>query len=139
MVHQQSGPSYRGGSRIMKFIATSASAREEDYKTDEEKATPVADVPFASLAPVLLSVMFAAMGGIAFGYHVAILNGPLELVASQLGFGAEQSLIGGVRSAFHYQSLEGRTLREVQLNNTMASLRVEIVNSMLLHFSGFRP
>ncbi len=136
---QQSGPSYRGGGRVMKFSVTSAAVSEEDYIPDEEKATPVADVPFASLAPVLLSVMFAAMGGIAFGYHVAILNGPLELVASQLGFGADQSLIGGVRSAFHQQSLVGHALREVKLNNAMASCRVAIMRTMLLPSSGCHP
>uniref|UniRef100_A0A061R7X9 Plastidic glucose transporter 4-like n=2 Tax=Tetraselmis sp. GSL018 TaxID=582737 RepID=A0A061R7X9_9CHLO len=53
-----------------------------------------------SLAPVLFSVAIASMGAIEFGYHIAILNGPLELIASQLGFAGQQAMLGGVVSSF---------------------------------------
>ena len=48
----------------------------------------------------LLAVAVAAMGAIEFGYHIAILNGPLELISSQLGFAGKQTLLGGVRVPF---------------------------------------
>jgi len=56
--------------------------------------------PAGSLLKTFFAVFIAAMGAIEFGYHIAILNGPLELIASQLGFAGQQVLLGGVISSF---------------------------------------
>lgn len=55
--------------------------------------------PAGSLLKTFFAVFIAAMGAIEFGYHIAILNGPLELIASQLGFAGQQVLLGGVSAA----------------------------------------
>mmetsp|Transcript_32753 Transcript_32753/g.92911 ORF Transcript_32753/g.92911 Transcript_32753/m.92911 type:complete len:552 (+) Transcript_32753:247-1902(+) len=70
----------------------------------EEGAVPV-DSPSSApvetpLGPVLLAVALACMGAIEFGYHIAIVNGPLEVMASQLGFAGQQALMGAVVSSF---------------------------------------
>lgn len=50
-----------------------------------------------SLRPVLLAVVVAAMGAFCFGYHLAVLNGPLQAIAADLGFAGKPALEGLVR------------------------------------------
>lgn len=38
------------------------------------------------------------MGAFAFGYHLAILNGPLQAISADLGFAGKPALEGLVRS-----------------------------------------
>lgn len=51
----------------------------------------------ASLRPVLLAVVVASMGAFAFGYHLAVLNGPLQAISADLGFAGKPALEGLVR------------------------------------------
>jgi hypothetical protein len=48
-----------------------------------------------SLAPaVMLCVAVASMGAFAFGYHLGVVNGPLEVMSQQLGSGGDAFLQG---------------------------------------------
>ncbi len=57
-----------------------------------------------SLAPVLRAVFVACMGAFAFGYHLGVVNGPLEAIAADLGFAGNKGLQGLVS---HRSPLEG--------------------------------
>uniref|UniRef100_A0A1D1ZMN6 Major facilitator superfamily (MFS) profile domain-containing protein n=1 Tax=Auxenochlorella protothecoides TaxID=3075 RepID=A0A1D1ZMN6_AUXPR len=48
---------------------------------------------------VSLGVGVAGMGALAFGYHLGVINGPLEAIASDLGFGGNATLQGLVVSS----------------------------------------
>jgi len=50
-----------------------------------------------SLGAVCASVAVGCMGAFAFGYHLAVVNGPLEAIATDLGFAANKALQGLVR------------------------------------------
>ncbi len=50
-----------------------------------------------SLMPVLASVAVASAGAFAFGYHLGIVNGPLDAIARDLGFAFSKSMQGLVR------------------------------------------
>lgn len=53
----------------------------------------------AGVAPaVLLCVAVASMGAFSFGYALGVVNGPLEVLASQLGFGGDAFRQGLVRA-----------------------------------------
>lgn len=54
--------------------------------------------PNASLVPVLVAVCVAAMGAFLFGYHLGVVNGPLEQIAADLNFAGNTVLQGSVRS-----------------------------------------
>lgn len=56
---------------------------------------PPEDMP----SPVLVSVSTACMGALAFGYHLAIVNGSLEASSGDLGFGHSTSLQGLIVSS----------------------------------------
>lgn len=59
---------------------------------------PAAAAGLASLAPaVLLCVAVASMGAFSFGYHLGVVNGPLEALSTQLGFGGDALRQGLVR------------------------------------------
>lgn len=66
-------------------------------------ATATADVgedgPPASLTPVLWAVAVASMGALAFGYHLGVVNGPLNAIAADLGFAGNAGLQGAVTAA----------------------------------------
>lgn len=49
------------------------------------------------MAAVLGAVGIACMGAFAFGYHLGVVNGPLEAIARDLGFAGNQGLTGLVR------------------------------------------
>lgn len=49
------------------------------------------------MVPVISAVVVACMGAFAFGYHLAILNGPLQAIAADLGFAGNTTLEGLVR------------------------------------------
>ena len=68
------------------------------------KASASASGPASSssspLTPVLLaSVAIAAMGAFAFGYHLAIVNGPLDAISTSLGFAGDATKQGLVVSS----------------------------------------
>jgi hypothetical protein len=50
------------------------------------------------MGAVLTAVGVACMGAFAFGYHLGVVNGPLEAIAKELGFLGNQALSGLVRS-----------------------------------------
>lgn len=52
-----------------------------------------------TLTPVLVAVATACMGALAFGYHLGIVNGPLEAIALDLGFANNKALEGLVVSS----------------------------------------
>jgi len=51
-----------------------------------------------SLGPVLTSVAVACCGAFAFGYHLGVVNGPLEVIARDLGFAGNKAMEGMVVS-----------------------------------------
>ncbi|KAL4437118.1 hypothetical protein ABPG75_004257 [Micractinium tetrahymenae] len=54
----------------------------------------------SGLSPmVLLCVAVASMGALCFGYHLGVVNGPLEVLSQQLGFGGSAVLQGMVVSS----------------------------------------
>jgi len=52
-----------------------------------------------NMGAVLAAVGVACMGAFAFGYHLGVVNGPLETIASELGFAGNQALSGLVVSS----------------------------------------
>lgn len=46
------------------------------------------------MGAVLAAVGVACMGAFAFGYHLGVVNGPLEAIAKELGFAGNQALAG---------------------------------------------
>ncbi|KAK9825443.1 hypothetical protein WJX81_000012 [Elliptochloris bilobata] len=52
-----------------------------------------------SLAPVLAAVVIASFGALAFGYHLGVVNGPLDAIAADLGFAGNAGLQGAVVSS----------------------------------------
>lgn len=46
------------------------------------------------MGAVLVAVGVACMGAFAFGYHLGVVNGPLEAIAKELGFAGNQALSG---------------------------------------------
>lgn len=67
---------------------------------DAEAAGEVASTPNpASLRPVLLAVIVASFGAFAFGYHLGVINGPLEAIAADLGFAGDVAKQGLVVSS----------------------------------------
>ena len=53
--------------------------------------------PEPSVAPVYAAVAAASPGAIAFGFHLAVVNGPLDAIAADLGFAGNSTLQGLVR------------------------------------------
>jgi sugar porter (SP) family MFS transporter len=51
------------------------------------------------MGAVLTAVGVACMGAFAFGYHLGVVNGPLEQIAQELGFAGDQALSGLVVSS----------------------------------------
>lgn len=47
-----------------------------------------------SLAPVLLSVAVACAGALAFGYHLGVVNGPLDAISRDLAIAGQPALQG---------------------------------------------
>ena len=55
----------------------------------------------APLGPVLWAVSIASFGALAFGYHLGVVNGPLNAIAADLGFAGNAGLQGTVCAALH--------------------------------------
>ncbi len=58
----------------------------------------------ASLTPVLWAVSIASFGALAFGYHLGVVNGPLNAIAADLGFAGNASLQGTVSMTVPFSS-----------------------------------
>ncbi len=56
------------------------------------------DAP-VSLQPVFTAALVASLGAFCFGFHLAVLNGPLAAIAAELGFAGQPVLEGLVGSA----------------------------------------
>lgn len=52
-----------------------------------------------SLATVLIGVAAASCGAFSFGYHLGVVNGPLQAIAADLGFAGNAGLQGLVVSS----------------------------------------
>jgi hypothetical protein len=55
--------------------------------------------PPVSLQPVFTAALVASLGAFCFGFHLAVLNGPLAAIAAELGFAGQPALEGMVRSS----------------------------------------
>jgi hypothetical protein len=49
------------------------------------------------MGAVLAAVGVACCGAFAFGYHLGVVNGPLDAIAKELGFAGNKALQGLVR------------------------------------------
>ena len=59
---------------------------------------PLQPPPAPAILPtVLLAVAVASCGAFSFGYHLGVVNGPLEAIAADLGFSGNAALQGLVR------------------------------------------
>lgn len=47
-----------------------------------------------NMGAVLTAVGVACMGAFAFGYHLGVVNGPLEQIAKDIGIAGNKALIG---------------------------------------------
>ena len=70
-----------------------------DLLVPRASAADMASEQPPSLAPVLAAVVIASFGALAFGYHLGVVNGPLDAIAAELGFAGNAGLQGLVRSA----------------------------------------
>ena len=50
--------------------------------------------PPVSLQPVFTAALVASLGAFCFGFHLAVLNGPLAAIAAELGFAGQPVLEG---------------------------------------------
>ena len=57
----------------------------------------------ASLTPVIWAVAIASFGAFAFGYHLGVVNGPLNAIAADLGFAGNAALQGTVRDRLPFK------------------------------------
>ncbi|KAL6760297.1 general substrate transporter [Haematococcus lacustris] len=81
---------YSGHARRQSTAAAAASSGFEDAASSSSSS---------SLTPVLASVAVACAGAFAFGYHLGVVNGPLEAIATDLGFAGDKALQGAVVSS----------------------------------------
>ena len=81
---------HRAGGSLGDILTAGAYADAE--RGDRGGSPPAAQ---GGLSPtVLLCVAVASMGALCFGYHLGVVNGPLEELALQLGFGGNAFLQG---------------------------------------------
>lgn len=86
---------HRTGGSLGDILVAGAAA---DDRAGVPGALPGAPPPSLSSA-VMLCVAVASMGALSFGYHLGVVNGPLEIMAQQLGFGGNAVLQGMVVSS----------------------------------------
>ncbi|MEW5301739.1 MAG: hypothetical protein WDW36_004577 [Sanguina aurantia] len=91
-------------SRLPEDILTSTYARRDRMTNLRVQAAASGKSSSASsseytLAPVLTAVAVACMGALAFGFHLGVVNGPLEAIAADLGFPGDKALQGMVVSS----------------------------------------
>eukprot|EP00246_Nothoceros_aenigmaticus_P015513 TRINITY_DN649_c0_g1_i3.p1 TRINITY_DN649_c0_g1~~TRINITY_DN649_c0_g1_i3.p1 ORF type:complete len:449 (+),score=64.82 TRINITY_DN649_c0_g1_i3:251-1597(+) len=79
-----------------------ASDLHDEKETAKISTRDAEDLPNSSQSwlPVLPHVLTAAMANFMFGYHIGIINGPLDSMARELGFGNDNILQGLVVSIF---------------------------------------
>eukprot|EP01025_Chloroclados_australasicus_P038105 TRINITY_DN39038_c0_g2_i1.p2 TRINITY_DN39038_c0_g2~~TRINITY_DN39038_c0_g2_i1.p2 ORF type:complete len:526 (-),score=69.76 TRINITY_DN39038_c0_g2_i1:514-2091(-) len=77
---------------------TQQSEKEDTIKTHAAVGETAPQVNFVS-AMVGLSVFISTMGAFSFGYHLGVVNGPLEAIATDLGIGGNAALKGAVVSS----------------------------------------
>ncbi|PSC75514.1 Plastidic glucose transporter 4 [Micractinium conductrix] len=86
---------HRGGSLGDVVVAGAGS----DERGGLPGSAPARATLFGLTPAVLLCVAVASCGALAFGYHLGVVNGPLEEMAAQLGFGGSALLQGMVVSS----------------------------------------
>lgn len=74
--------------------------------------------PAPPLGPVLFCVAVACAGSMAFGYHLGVVNGPLEAIAKDLGIAGNATLQGMIVSS----TLAGAALGSLSGGNLADSL-----------------
>jgi hypothetical protein len=87
---------HRSGNSLGDIVVPSATADEGAGLKGSSSAAGSSGSPALSPA-VLLCMAVASMGAICFGYHLGVVNGPLEALSQQLGFGGDAFLQGLVR------------------------------------------
>lgn len=86
---------HRAGGSLGDILVPSAAAAD-DGRAAGSGGGPAASSPLAPA--VMLCVAAASMGALCFGYHLGVVNGPLEVLSQQLGFGGKAFLQGLVVS-----------------------------------------
>lgn len=80
-------------------IHASSSDDIEASPPEIESAPLLSSTTPPSLLPVFLAVAVAGAGAFAFGYHLGVVNGPLEAIAADLGFAGNTALQGAIVSS----------------------------------------
>lgn len=75
-----------------------ASTRASAPDADSEALAPPA--PVGGSAAVYKAVIVACCGAFLFGYHLGVLNGPLQQIAQELSFSGNVALQGLVRICY---------------------------------------
>ncbi|EFJ32048.1 hypothetical protein SELMODRAFT_439936 [Selaginella moellendorffii] len=79
---------------------TLSSKQEDVSKTTKPESSIDLGDPDVGWVPVLPHVLTAAMANFMFGYHIGVINGPLESIARELGFDGDTIMQGFVVSIF---------------------------------------
>ncbi|EFJ37802.1 hypothetical protein SELMODRAFT_437383 [Selaginella moellendorffii] len=79
---------------------TLSSKQEDVSKTTKPESSIDLGDPDFGWVPVLPHVLTAAMANFMFGYHIGVINGPLESIARELGFDGDTIMQGFVVSIF---------------------------------------
>lgn len=91
---ESSGPAHQGpaGSRM--------SIRINAYESDDRAGTDSGNAAVSITSPaLLLPVLVAGCGAFAFGFHLGVINGPLEALSRDLGVAGNATLQGLVVSS----------------------------------------
>jgi hypothetical protein len=85
--------------RNVESIRVNASAAGGDMGSNSSGSGASSSGSTEQLGTVFLAVAVACAGAVAFGYHLGIVNGPLEAIAMDLGIAGDKGLQGLVREA----------------------------------------
>lgn len=102
----QESPLNRRKDRSMDGITSRSTHAYVRASASDIEAVPPPPSKSTSALPVYTAVAIAGCGAFLFGYHLGIVNGPLDVIATDLGFAGNTALQGAIVSS----SLAGATV-----------------------------
>ncbi|CAG9466782.1 unnamed protein product [Pedinophyceae sp. YPF-701] len=94
------------------------------------------EVPDKGLAGVIVPIIISAMGAFAFGYHLGVINGPLEVLAADLGIAGDAAKTGSIVSTVLAGAAIG-SFTGGSLADSLGRKRALIANSVPLFLGAF--